>query len=181
MAPRFELTSDWLLPGTIEEVAALLSDVGRLPERCPEVYLAVQLLDPGGPDGLGRRVAFVTRGRLPFALRWHGTVVETRAEGGWTIEAIGDVVGRGVWRLEQRGPLAVVGYDWRVEVARPPLRQLVPLLKPMFAANHRWAMDRLRDALVRALDARDQMSSSAASLCHSGSEAGRRLPVRRYQ
>ena len=48
----------------------------------------------------------------------------------WTIEATGDLEGRGVWRLEQRGDLAAVDYDWRVRVEKPGLKLLAPVLRP---------------------------------------------------
>jgi hypothetical protein len=33
-----------------------------------------------------------------------------------------------------------VSYDWNIRAAKPLLRYLSPLLKPVFAANHHWAM-----------------------------------------
>jgi hypothetical protein len=91
---------------------------------------------------MGRRVALHTRGWLPYTLRWQGTLVENRRPHGWTIEATGDLVGRGVWRLEQRDDLAAVRYDWTIAVEKPLLRRLTPILRPAYAANHRWAMAR---------------------------------------
>jgi len=70
--PGFTLATHWLVPASIEEVAAILSEPERLPEWWPAVYLSVALLDPGAPDGLGRTVAFHTRGWLPYTLRWRG-------------------------------------------------------------------------------------------------------------
>ena len=68
--PGFTLTTRWLVAASIEEVAAILSEPERLPEWWPAVYLAVDLLDPGDARGLGRTVAFHTRGWLPYTLRW---------------------------------------------------------------------------------------------------------------
>jgi hypothetical protein len=148
---EFTLSSHWLVVATIEEVAAILSEPERLPDWWPEVYLSVEIVDPGGPDGVGRVVAFHTRGWLPYTLRWRGTVVTADRPRTWTIEATGDLDGRGVWRLEQRGELAVVDYDWRVRVEKPGLKPFAPVLRPVYAANHRWAMARGLEGLTREL------------------------------
>ena len=149
--PGFRLHTGWLVAARIEEVAAILSVPERLPDWWPAVYLSVEVVDPGGPDGLGRTVAFHTRGWLPYTLRWRGRLVEDRRPHGWTIEATGDLAGRGVWSLAQQGDLAAVDYDWRIDVEKPLLRPLTPVLAPLYAANHRWAMARGREGLERAL------------------------------
>jgi hypothetical protein len=154
MAERgFILSTEWLVEGSIEEVADILLEAERLPEWWPEVYLSARVIDPGGPDGLGRTVDLHTRGWLPYTLRWQARLVESRRPHGWMVEATGDLVGRGVWRLEQRGELAAVSYDWRVRVEKPLLKAFTPILAPVYAANHRWAMARglagLRAELAR--------------------------------
>jgi len=151
MERGFSLRTDWLVSGSIEDVATILSEAERFPDWWPDVYLSVRVVEPGGPDGVGRRVALHTRGWLPYTLRWQGTLVEDRRPHGWTIEATGDLVGRGVWRLEQRGDLAAVRYDWQVAVEKPLLRPLTPILRPVYAANHRWAMARGLEGLNREL------------------------------
>jgi hypothetical protein len=147
----FTLVSDWSVEGTIEEVAAILAEPERFPDWWPEVYLGVEVLDPGGPGGIGRTVAVHSRGWLPYTLRWVGRLVAADRPHGWTIEATGDLVGRGVWRLEQHGPRAEIRYDLQVRTEKPILRRLSPVLKPAFAANHRWAMARGLEGLRREL------------------------------
>ena len=149
--PGFRLHTGWLVAARIEEVAAILSEPERLPDWWPAVYVSVEVVDPGGPDGRGRTVAFHTRGWLPYTLRWRGRLVEDRRPHGWTIEATGDLAGRGVWTLVQQGDLAAVDYDWRIDVEKPLLRPLTPVLAPLYAANHRWAMARGREGLEREL------------------------------
>lgn len=41
----------------------------------------------------------------------------------------------------------VITYEWQVQAAKPLLRRLSWLLKPLFAANHRWAMARGEESL----------------------------------
>lgn len=68
---------------------------------------------------------------------------------GWTIAATGDLAGRGTWTLAQVDRFADIRYDWQVTVEKPLLRRLSPVLKPAYAANHRWAMERGRAGLTR--------------------------------
>lgn len=136
------LQSHWRVSATIGEVADILGDVERLPDWWGDVYLDVTVLDPGDEDGLGRRIGFRSRGFLPYTLCWQGTIVEAEKPYRWTVSAEGDLNGRGTWRLIQDGEIADIRYDWHVEVGKPVLRQLAPVLWPVFAANHRWAMAR---------------------------------------
>ena len=159
--PGFTLTTHWLVAASIEEVAAILSEPERLPEWWPAVYLAVDLLDPGDARGLGRTVAFLTRGWLPYTLRWQARVIEDRRPHGWTIAATGDLAGRGTWTLAQSGDLAAIEYDWRIDVEKPLLKPLTPILKPVYAANHRWAMARGLEGLERELVRRRAVSATA--------------------
>ena len=85
-------------------------------------------------------------------------MVESRRPHGWTVEATGDLTGRGTWRLEQRGDLADVTYDWRIDVEKPLLKPLTPLLKPLYAWNHRWAMARGLEGLTRELARRRRVT-----------------------
>ena len=41
----------------------------------------------------------------------------------------------------------MITYDWRVSASKPLLRWLTWLLRPVFAANHRWAMARGEESL----------------------------------
>jgi hypothetical protein len=92
-------------------------------------------------------VALVTKGWLPYTLRWEFEVVESRNPNGFTIAATGDFDGRGVWTIAQGGPFVDISYDWRLAVEKPMLRRLSFLLKPLFEANHRWAMSQGEQSL----------------------------------
>ena len=148
---RYHLVTTWRVRASLEEVAAILSEPERLPDWWPAVYLDTRETAPGDATGIGKEVALHTKGWLPYTLRWVGRLVETHRPHGWTIEATGDLVGRGVWRLEQHGARAEIRYDWQVRADKPILRRLSPLLKPAFAANHRWAMARGLGGLKREL------------------------------
>ncbi|MCA8879766.1 MAG: hypothetical protein KDA73_07370 [Rhodobacteraceae bacterium] len=143
------LTSHWRLAGSIEEVSAILRDVAALPRWWGQVYLEAEEVAPGDDAGLGRQVRFLSRGWLPYTLRWEATVIAADPPRGWTIAASGDLTGEGRCRLAQDGEIADIRYDWRVDVEKPALKVMAPLLWPVYSANHRWAMARGREGLER--------------------------------
>ena len=134
--------SRWRVEGTCAEVADIIGDAESLPRWWPSVYLDVQVLEPGGEHGVGKLVSLWTKGWLPYTLRWQFRVTESQHPYGSTIQALGDFDGRGVWTFTQAGPFVVVTYDWRIRTHKRLLNALSLLLKPIFAANHRWAMAR---------------------------------------
>ena len=146
-ANEYHFMTHWRLLGSRDEVASILSDAPGLARWWPAVYLDVRELRPGDDRGEGRVIDLYTKGWLPYTLRWRFTVVENRYPDGFTIEAEGDFVGRGVWTLRQDGPWVDVTYDWRIRAEKPLLRLFSPVLRPVFSANHRWAMARGEESL----------------------------------
>jgi hypothetical protein len=144
---QYQFVSRWRVEGTCGEVADILGDASSLARWWPSVYLDVQQLEPPDSRGVGRRVALVTKGWLPYALRWEFRVVESRYPHGFSLVATGDFDGRGVWVIEQTGRFVEVTYDWRVSAKKPLLRNFSFVLKPLFEANHRWAMARGEESL----------------------------------
>lgn len=107
----------------------------------------MQELEPGGPDGVGKVIRLYTKGWLPYTLRWSFRVTESRRPHGFSLEAWGDFAGRGIWTFEQDGPFVDITYDWKVRADKPLLRRFSTLLKPVFSANHHWAMARGEESL----------------------------------
>ncbi|MFO7537672.1 MAG: polyketide cyclase [Chloroflexota bacterium] len=146
-ANEYHFVTHWRVPGTVEEVAEILSDATDLPRWWPAVYLDVEETKPGDEDGIGKEVSLYTRGWLPYTLRWQFRVIESDYPHSFALESWGDFVGRGEWRLRQNGRFVDVTYDWRIQAEKPLLRLLSFLLRPIFAANHRWAMARGEESL----------------------------------
>lgn len=146
---EFHIVTEWRIAATIGEVAEILTDAERFCDWWGDVYLSVSVLDPGDAQGVGGRVAVHSKGWLPYHLHWFGTMVAADLPHRWQIEAEGDLTGRGEWRLSQRGDVAHVVYDWHVSADRRLFRILSPVLWPVFAWNHRWAMARGQEGLAR--------------------------------
>jgi hypothetical protein len=144
---RYHLVTIWRVEGSIEEAADILADVERLPDWWPSVYLAFEDLAPGDENGIGREFTLLTKGWLPYTLRMRFRVAETDLPHRIVLRAEGDVAGRGEWTLTQDGPTAVLRYVWEVEARKPLFRALTWLLRPLFTANHDWAMRRGEESL----------------------------------
>ncbi len=147
----YEFQTVWRVAGAAEDVADILGDAAALPRWWPAVYLRVDPAAGAGASprpGVPRPVRLHTKGWLPYTLRWTLTVTEPVTSRGFALTARGDLNGTGRWTFEQDGPETVITYDWRVSAAKPLLRRLGWLLKPAFAANHRWAMARGEESLA---------------------------------
>ena len=160
MAAHYEFCTVWRATGTAGEVRDVLADGASLPRWWPAVYLAVDVLKEGDETGVGAEMALLTTGWLPYTLRWTLSVTEPITETGYALTAAGDLVGAGRWTFNQDGSQVVITYDWRVSASKPLLRRLTWLLRPVFAANHRWAMARGQESLR--LELRRRRATSAA-------------------
>jgi hypothetical protein len=158
---NYHFVSHWRVEGTCGEVADVLGDPIALERWWPSVYLSVRELRPPDARGLGRQVEVHTQGWLPYTLRWQFELVESRYPYGFTIVATGDFDGRGIWRFRQDGPFVDLTYDWQLHAEKPLLRNLSFAMKPLFEANHRWAMRQGEDSLKLEL-ARRRATSDAA-------------------
>lgn len=143
----YHFISHWRVEATLNEVADVIENSTELARWWPSVYLALREIEPGGEHGVGKLVSLHTKGWLPYTLRWQFRITESRYPEGSTITALGDFEGRGIWTFEQDGTDVNITYDWRINATKPLLRALSFLLKPLFAANHRWAMARGEESL----------------------------------
>lgn len=139
-ANDYHFITHWRVRSTVEEVSEILGDAPDLARWWPSVYLEVEEIQPGDKDGIGRVVALYTKGWLPYTLRWQFRVTESNFPHGFAIDAWGDFIGRGIWTFSQDGPWVDITYDWSIRADKSLLRYGSFLLKPIFSANHRWAM-----------------------------------------
>lgn len=134
----------WSIPGHAPDaVWDVLADGRRLPEWWRGVYERAEPIGPAHDrPTIGAQMRVRVRGFLPYHLDF--TVESTALERPHVVEvrAHGDF--EGVWRatLAPEGDGTGVDVLWTVTVHKPIIRYLSPLLRPLFAWNHRWAMPR---------------------------------------
>ncbi|MCU1691573.1 MAG: hypothetical protein JWM64_664 [Frankiales bacterium] len=149
MGSDYVFRTVWRVPGTPMEVATVLADAASLPRWWPSVYLAVEVLEtPDTETGHGAVARLHTTGWLPYTLTWTLTITSPITVEGFSLSAVGDLEGTGVWTFREDGPETEVVYDWQVRAGKPLLRRWSWLLRPAFEANHHWAMRKGEQSLA---------------------------------
>lgn len=152
----YTFVTRWRVRGTREDVWRVLEDPATLPRWWPSVYLDVKQTAQGEPGGVGRVFELWTRGWLPYTLRWRLRVSSSDRPAGFSIEASGDFSGSGEWAFTQDDEFVDIVYVWKVRAEKPLLKYLSFVLKPVFAANHRWAMAQGEASLRQELQRRSR-------------------------
>lgn len=171
-ANEYQFVTVWEVEGSPEEVFAVLDDPADLVRWWPSVYLDVVVMEAGDERGIGKVVGLLTKGWLPYTLRWNFRVTEKARPSRIVLDAWGDLDGHGEWTITGHGALARALYDWRVRADKPLLRYLSFLFKPVFSANHRWAMARGEESLTAELARRRAGSSTLARPTRPGTPEG---------
>jgi len=137
----------WRVEGTVKEVADILEDALSLSLWWPSVYFEVKELEPGGEGGIGKLIRLRAGGWLPYTLSINFLTTESRYPNGFTMEATGDLEGKGIWTFQQDREFVNVTYDWTIRANKPIIDKLSFLLKPIFRSNHNWTMKRGEESL----------------------------------
>jgi carbon monoxide dehydrogenase subunit G len=105
----YHCVSTWQLQAPIEQVWAALNDLEHLPVWYGGVQEARELA-PGDPQGVGRRVRYVIKGRLPLRLAFEATTTRSVPPQDQELRAEGELAGTGHWLLDQQGEVTTVSY-----------------------------------------------------------------------
>ena len=155
----------WRVEADVKEVADILEDAMSLAVWWPSVYFAVKEIEPGGAGGVGKRISLRAGGWLPYTLRIEFRTTESRYPNGFSMDATGDLEGKGVWTFAPDGPFVNITYDWTIRANKPIIDKLSFLLKPIFRSNHNWTMRRGEESLkLELLRRRAQTKEAAAAV-----------------
>ncbi len=160
---EYHFITNWRLDAPIDDVYDVISNAEDLPRWWPSVYLGVTVIKEGEKSGVGKEIGLYTKGWLPYTLRWQFRVTEVKKPQRLAIEAWGDFVGRGVWTFASDGNATNVTYDWRITADKPLLKRFSSLMKPIFSANHHWAMKKGEQSLILELQRRQAKTPEEAS------------------
>src|SRR4051812_7746902 len=160
-ANEYYFVSHWRVPGTPEEVYAILSDRLSLAKWWPAGFLEAEPHTFGdGAEG----VEVATKGWLPYVLRFTLRELASDPPGSLVVEAHGDLNGRGIWTLVQHGDSTDITYDWRVSADKPIVKLLSPVLKPLFKSSHDWIMKKGEQSLLLELQRRRAVSDATRNM-----------------
>lgn len=142
----YHFITNWRVRGVVKDVTDIISDREALTRWWPSVYLKVEELEPGDADGVGTVMRLYTKGWLPYTLLWQLRIAEIYKDG-FLLVASGDFEGRGIWTFKQVGECVAITYDWKISAEKSLLRYFSFIMKPLFAANHYWAMAQGEESL----------------------------------
>lgn len=146
-ANAYHFVDRWRVQGDLREVADILEDALSLPRWWGSVYFDVKEVEPGIEHGLGKLISLRAGGWLPYTLRINFRTVESHYPNGFSMDATGDLEGKGIWTFQQDGEFVDVTYDWTIQANKPIVQKLSFLLKPIFRSNHNWTMRRGEESL----------------------------------
>jgi uncharacterized protein YndB with AHSA1/START domain len=159
---QYQFIDRWYVPAPIEDVYEVIGAQLDYPRWWNKVFLSVS--GDEGPPRPGRRAAIVSRGFLPYKLRWRTEIVEVEAPRRIRMTLSGDFEGSGEWRLEEAEGGTRATLDWRPAVEKPFVKQLTPVLRPLFRANHVWAMRRGQEGIVEYMRGRRREGGTASAV-----------------
>jgi hypothetical protein len=140
-ARDYHFIDRWRVKATVDEVYDVVAGPGTdLPRWWPTVYSDARELAKGGERDVGAVFSVRGRGWMPYRLKLTFTKTADNRPDGYTLAVAGDLEGTGEWSFVQDGEWVDVTFDWRVRANKAGVRQLSPLLKPLFRSNHRWSM-----------------------------------------
>jgi hypothetical protein len=113
----------------------------------------VQTLTAGDLDGVGSRVRYLLKGRLPVQLAFEATIARVNPPRELELQAEGDLAGTGRWELQQQGEVTTVRYLWDVQTTRPWMNLVAPVARPLFTWNSKGVMLQAGQGLARHLEA----------------------------
>ncbi|KKC48316.1 MULTISPECIES: SRPBCC family protein [unclassified Paenibacillus] len=150
---EYYMPTEWRIKGDIWEVFEICSNFPDYQRWWPSVYLKI---DSAGKDleTGGEVYAILSKSKLPYKLRWQSCKTGEQAPHSISLKGTGDLTGHGTWTFQQDGDYVNARFDWYVTADKPLLRYLSPIFKPLFRANHYWAMDRGKESLERELERR---------------------------
>ena len=144
----YHFVDRWRVEADCKEVADIIEDALGLPRWWGSVYFEVKELEPGeGNHGTGKLIHVRAGGWLPYTLKINFRTVESRYPNGFTMDATGDLEGKGIWTFEPDGPFVNVTYDWTIRANKPVIEKFSFFLKPIFRSNHNWTMRRGEESL----------------------------------
>ena len=156
----YAFVTRWSFKAPIERVWEKIADAEQWPSWWKYVK-KVQVLEPGGPNGVGRVLRMTWRTRLPYSLSFD--IKSTRVDPPAYMEgqAHGELVGSGIWRLRQVGEITDVRYDWEVRTTKLWMNLFAPIARSVFAWNHEGVMRAGEEALRKIVETGPSASPKA--------------------
>ena len=150
----FEIDSFWQLDASFEELDFVLENPLSIADWWASVFMQVEVLggDYYSQDGL--QCKLWTKGFLPHTFSFIANVFHDKNEEQVIVKTTGDFGGLGTISRYKRDVGSIVHINWRTRVDSHWLYWLMMMIKPLFVANHKWAMRKGRLGLTAEIERR---------------------------
>jgi hypothetical protein len=146
----YAFTTVWRTRAPLEAVWQEIFDTESWPSWWKGVEKVIKLRE-GDADGLGSVHRYTWKSRLPYRLTFDMETVKIEAPRFLEGVAVGELVGRGCWRLWTEGDETIIRYDWIVSTTKRWMNALAVVARPLFRWNHdvvmRWGAAGLSERL----------------------------------
>jgi len=156
---EYHFSERWLVPANACEVWDVLADAKLLPDWWRGVYLECVALGDVREPRVGDRFRALARGALPYRLRFTLETAALERPRLVMVKVSGDLNGTWQATLCQKPDGTRVELEQHVLADKPLLRFFSPLLKPLFAWNHRWTTPRGQAGLTAFLAERGKLQT----------------------
>ncbi len=129
----YHFVTHWKIKGPIELIFQILKDGPNYAQWWKPAYQESKAIE-------GQRVLSRIRAKLPYTLEFITEPIREDPPHELEFRASGELVGTGLWKLHQNGPIVEMEFHWNVRAEKPLVRWLSPFLKPLFRWNHDWVM-----------------------------------------
>jgi len=135
----YEFVTIWRVKAPVETVWNEIYHSSEWPTWWKGVESVVEVRK-GDERGVGSVHRYTWKSKLPYRLSFD--MQTTRVEPPLLLEgkAIGELEGRGLWRLSTDGSDTIVRYDWNVTTTKQWMNLLSPIARPLFEWNHNVVM-----------------------------------------
>ncbi len=161
----YRFVTHWRIRGPISVIYDILKEGQAYSRWWKLSYVSSETVGVG-------KIRCLVRAWLPYTLQFTTELLQENPPYEFAVEATGDLVGTGVWKLKQEGEDAVVEFHWNVRASKSLVKWLSLFLKPVFAWNHAWVMKKGK-ACLRQEVARVLLSRNGKGLDEQGSSPHR--------
>lgn len=149
---HYRFVTDLEVRASVDDVFLLLVEPEAWLDAWPDV-VQVTRTRTGDADGRGRTFEATVRAPLGHHLSARIATVAVDRPTRLEMTSHGDLEGRGLWDLAQRGAVTAVRFDWDVRATPTWLRMLTPVLRPLFERSHHVVVRHAARAAADSLDA----------------------------
>ena len=149
----YRFVSVWNLEAPLEAVWQAIYQAEQWPQWWRGVESVVQV-KPGDANGVGSLYSCVWKSELPYRLKFNMGRTSVEPMSLITGPAQGDLDGTGELRFSSDGRITTLRIQWNVSTTEWWMNLLAPLVRPLFAWNHRVIMGWGANGLAARLNAR---------------------------